>query len=152
MGFPQQLTIMIVEDNRADVFLLKKALHKADICFTAIVFEDGESAFRYIDGEPCLETRSTPDLAILDLNLPKRDGSEVLAHIRRNRKLQHIPVVVLSSSPRQLMRDRAAQADCYITKPSQLDEFLQIGEQIRDCVEAVRATAAVRKLPEAWKI
>src|SRR6476659_3885221 len=99
MGFPQQLTIMIVEDNRADVLLLKKALHKADICFTAIVFEDGESAFRFIDGESCLETNSSLDLAILDLNVPKRDGSEVLAHIRSNHKLQHIPVVVLSSSP-----------------------------------------------------
>jgi two-component system, chemotaxis family, response regulator Rcp1 len=152
MGFPQQLTIMIVEDNRADVFLLKKALHKADICFTAIVFEDGESAFRYIDGEPCPEAKPRLDLAILDLNVPKRDGSEVLAHIRSNRKLQHIPVVVLSSSPRQLMRDRAAQADCYITKPNQLDEFLQIGEQIRDCVEAVRATADVRGRPGAWKV
>ena len=143
---------MIVEDNRADVFLLKKALHKADICFTAIVFEDGESAFRYIDGEPCFETKPRLDLAILDLNVPKRDGSEVLAHIRRNPKLRHIPVVVLSSSPRQLMRDRAAQADCYLTKPSQLDEFLQIGEQIRDCVEAVRATADVRSRPGAWKV
>jgi CheY-like chemotaxis protein len=152
MGFPQQLTIMIVEDNRADVFLLKKALRKADICFTAVVFEDGESAFRYIDGEHVPGTKRMLDLAILDLNIPRRDGSEVLDRIRRNPKLRHIPVVVLSSSPRQLMLDRAAQADCYITKPSQLDEFLQIGEQIRDCVEAAHAAVAVRRRPGAWKV
>jgi CheY-like chemotaxis protein len=143
---------MIVEDNRADVFLLKKALRKAEICFTAIVFEDGESAFRYIDGDLVPEAKRRLDLAILDLNVPKRDGSEVLAHIRRNPKLRHIPVVVLSSSPRQLMLDRAAQADCYITKPCQLDEFLQIGEQIRDCVEAAHAGVAARRRPGAWKV
>jgi chemotaxis family two-component system response regulator Rcp1 len=142
---------MILEDNRADVFLLKKALRKAEICFTAVVFEDGESAFRYIDGDLVPETKRRLDLAILDLNVPKRDGSEVLAHIRSNPKLRHLPVILLSSSPRQLMLDRAAQADCYITKPSQLEEFLEIGEQIRDCIETAHAAAAGTR-SGAWKV
>jgi two-component system, chemotaxis family, response regulator Rcp1 len=139
----QHLTIMIVEDNPCDVFLLKQALHKADMVFTAIVFEDGDRAFRYIDGEGGLEPALTPDVAILDLNVPKRDGSEVLAHIRGNRSLQHIPVIVLSSSPKHVMLDRAAQADCYITKPNELDEFVRIGATIRDCVEAVRSARSL---------
>jgi chemotaxis family two-component system response regulator Rcp1 len=114
--------------------------------FTAIIFEDGESAFRYIDGEAGPETKPVPDVAILDLNVPKRDGSEVLAHIRRNPRLQHIPVVILSSSPKRVMLDRAAQADCYITKPNELDEFLRIGEEIRSCVEAARATRILSQI------
>ncbi len=140
MSYQQQqlLKIMIVEDNRADVYLLKQALHKTDLDFTTIVFSDGESALRHIDGEA--ETEPIPDVAILDLNVPKLDGSEVLACIRRNPKLRHMAVVVFSSSPQQVMRDRAAQADCYITKPNELNEFLRIGEQVRDCVEAVRAS------------
>lgn len=133
-----QLTIMIVEDNRADVYLLKRALNKAEMDFTTIVFEDGESAFRYIDRNPVPEAKPLPDLAILDLNVPRRDGSEVLAHIRRTPKWRHIPVVILSSSPTQVMLDRAAHADCYITKPCELNEFLGIGERIRDCVDTSR--------------
>lgn len=140
MSEQQRLRVMIVEDNRADVYLLKQALHKAGMNFTAIVFGDGESAFRYIDGEAGTETNPIPDVAILDLNIPKRDGCEVLAYIRRNPRLRGMAVVVLSSSPQRIMRNRTGQADCYITKPNELDEFLRIGEKIRDCVEAVRET------------
>ena len=70
MSPQQHLTIMIVEDNRADVYLLKQALRKAEIDFTAIVFEDGESALRYIEGEAEPENKPIPDVAILDLNVP----------------------------------------------------------------------------------
>jgi len=130
---------MIMEDNHADVHLLKEALIKAEIDFKAVVFGDGESAFRYIDGAVESGSVPPPDAAILDLNAPKRDGSEVLVHIREHPKLRHIPVVILSSSPKDVMRNRAAQADCYITKPSDLEMFLAIGREIRDCVETVRA-------------
>jgi len=139
MSSQQRLTIMILEDNRADVLLLKEALHKAEMEFTPIIFADGESAFSYID-EAGTEIKPLPDVAILDLNVPKRDGSEVLAQIRRHPGWRHIPVVIFSSSTKRVMLDRAAQADCYITKPTELAEFLQIGKEIRTCVEAVRAT------------
>jgi two-component system, chemotaxis family, response regulator Rcp1 len=134
----QHVTIMIMEDNRADVYLLKQALHKAEMNFTAIVFEDGETALRYI-GEAELGKKPIPDLAILDLNVPRRDGSEVLAYIRSTPRLRDVAVIVFSSSTKQVMRDRAAQADCYITKPNELKEFLRIGKEIRACVEAVQA-------------
>ena len=131
---------MIVEDNRADVYLLKEALHQAKIDFTALVFEDGESALRYVESEAGRGGKPIPDLAILDLNVPKRDGSELLTHIRRTPGLREIPVVMLSSSPKRVMLEQAAQADCYIVKPCELNEFLQIGEQIRECVNAIQAT------------
>ncbi len=144
MSFQQQrLTIMILEDNRADVHLLKEALHKAEMDFAPIIFEDGESACRYIDGEAGTGSRPLPDVAILDLNVPKRDGCEVLAQIRRHPELQHIAVVIFSSSPKRVMLDRTAQADCYLIKPTGLAEFLRIGEEIRNCVEAVRATRSL---------
>lgn len=131
---------MILEDNRADVYLLKQAMHKAEMDFTPIVFEDGESACRYIDCEAGTENKPLPDVAILDLNVVRRDGSEVLAHIRRHPNWRHIAVVMFSSSPKWVMLNRAAQADCYITKPTELDEFLRVGEEIRDCLEAVRVS------------
>jgi chemotaxis family two-component system response regulator Rcp1 len=137
------LTIMIMEDNHADVHLLKEALIKAEIDFKAIVFGDGESAFNYIDGTAESGTVPPPDAAVLDLNAPKRDGSEVLAHIREHPTLRHIPVVILSSSPKDVMRNRAVQADCYIRKPNDLKAFLAIGQEIRDCVETVRATRSM---------
>jgi CheY-like chemotaxis protein len=148
MTFPQHMTIMILEDNRLDVYLLEKALRKAEIDFTSIVHEDGESAFRYIDGEARGEMRSIPDVAILDLNMPNRDGGEVLAHIRSNPKWRHIVVLILSSSPKRIMLDRAAQADGYITKPVSLKAFLEIGEEIRNRIEAVRATRALLSATE----
>lgn len=136
----QHLTIMILEDNPVDAFFLDDALHNAEMDFTPILFEDGESACRYIDGGAGTENTPLPDLAILDLNVPRRDGSEVLAHIRRNPDWRHVAVVIFSSTPKQVMKNQAAHADCYITKPTRLDEFLRIGEEIRDCLEAVRAT------------
>jgi two-component system, chemotaxis family, response regulator Rcp1 len=138
------LTIMILEDNGADVHLLKEALRQAGMKFQAIIFADGESAFRYIDGDTGPEIRPRPDAAILDLNVPKRNGSEVLSHIRAHPGLQDIPVVIFSSSPHQVMRDQAAQADCYITKPFDLESFLAIGPVIRDCVQSARATGLLR--------
>jgi two-component system, chemotaxis family, response regulator Rcp1 len=157
MSTQERLTIMILEDNPADVHLLKEALFTAEMNFTALVFEDGESAFRYIDGGHGPESSPIPDIAILDLNVPKRNGSEVLTHIRTSFRFRHIPVVIFSSSPKHVMRDQAAQADCYITKPCELNEFLRVGEQIRDCLEAVRAlrissTRSIRRKPMRDKV
>jgi chemotaxis family two-component system response regulator Rcp1 len=138
MTYHRHLSIMILEDNCMDVSLLKLALDEADIKFTARVFEDGEKAFRYIDNEAGTEAEPIPDVAIMDLNVPRRDGSEVLAHIREDPRWQHTAVVILSSSPRAVMINKAATADCYITKPADVDEFLEIGHEIRRCIERKR--------------
>jgi len=144
---PQQhLTIMILEDNRADVYLLKQALKQAELNFTGVVFEDGEKALEYLESE----ARPTmPDLAILDLNVPKQDGSQVLAYIRGSPRYRELAVVMFSSSPKQYTRDKAAQADCYLVKPAELEAFLKIGEEIRDCLASVRAGRPLSQLAEA---
>jgi CheY-like chemotaxis protein len=140
MGTRRALTIMILEDNVSDVFLLAQALHIAEIDLTPVVFADGESALTYVDGISMpggQSSQSRLDAAVLDLNVPKRDGSEVLAHIRQNPALRGMAVIILSSSPRHVMMDRAANADCYLTKPDDFDQYLRIGSDIRRCIEAV---------------
>src|SRR5205807_9890203 len=86
------------------------------------------------------------DLVILDFNLAKRSGAEVLKSIRGNQRLQTLPVVILSSSPeyflREKMQDAQVEADCYLTKPPDFDEFVRLGEQIRHCYESGRAASA----------
>jgi chemotaxis family two-component system response regulator Rcp1 len=143
MGSQQKLTIMILEDNASDIVLLKEGLRSAELDFTPVVFRDGESAFRYIDALGGVDGKARLDAAILDLNVPKRDGSEVLAHIRRNPILRRLAVIIMSSSPRHVMMDRAAHADCYITKPDCLDKYLAIGNDIRRCIEAVREASVL---------
>lgn len=124
---------MILEDNAVDVILLKGALRKADLDFTALLFEDGESAFKYIntDARP---SKPRLDAAILDLNVPGRDGSEVLAQIRQSPELKHIVAIIFSSLPKAVMISRAVHADCYITKPSDLNQYLALGQEMRLCI------------------
>src|SRR5580692_10670675 len=105
-GSPEPLKIMILEDNLADVFLLKEALKEAGVEFTAEVFSDGDTANRYVRSTDSAQI----NLAILDLNVPRRDGGEVLACIRETEHLKDLPVVVLSSTPNDMMRQRAASA------------------------------------------
>lgn len=133
----EPLTILLLEDNPADVYLVTEALKETGITFDAITFNDGESAYAYVQNNPA-QLQPRPDLAILDLNVPKRDGAEVLASIRSSAELKDMPVVVLSSSPQSIMRDRTAQADCYLEKPNDYDMFLSIGEQILACFKAAR--------------
>lgn len=146
MSDQRHLTIMVLEDNVGDVILLKRALNSAKIDFTAVVFEDGESALSYLDlNASAGATTPNLDVAILDLNVPKRDGSEVLAHIRNSPKCQHIAAIMLSSSPQHVMMSQAAQADCYITKPNDLNEYLSIGGQIAQCIDNVQRANTLRK-------
>lgn len=121
------LNILIVEDNAGDVFLLKEALRRSDIEFHCKHLADGEQAVVYLNAPD-----PAPDLVLLDLNLPKRDGWEVLQVLRRSRDLSRTPVVILSSSNAPEDLRRAASVECliYIQKPSNLDDFLAIGKRI----------------------
>ena len=124
--------ILIVEDNRGDVLLVELALREAGLRFELIHMADGEKAIDYLreltngDGSPSL------DLVLLDLNLPKRDGWEVLEELRS--ALKHpVPVMILSSSSalHDITRAERLGVSKYIRKPSTLDEFLAIGRTIR---------------------
>jgi CheY-like chemotaxis protein len=128
----QAVRILIVEDNRGDVLLVREALNEAALDFELTHIADGEQAFSVFERRGEYAHAALPDLVLLDLNLPKRDGWEVLDSIRSRAELARTPVVILSSSGNPDDRDRAAGIpDCiYIRKPSTLDEFLAIGKVI----------------------
>lgn len=131
--------ILLVEDNPADVFLIKEAMRTHGIPFDLEWFADGEDAVAHIDHlDPAARV---PDAILLDLNLPKVDGKEVLACIRRNAQLKHVPVAILTSSDSPHDRREAARlgASIYIKKPPTLDEFLDVGGTIRDLLEGTPA-------------
>lgn len=121
------IRILLVEDSPSDVWLMREALRLAQIPVVLTVAKDGMEASRYLHQLEILGG-DYPDLILLDLNLPRRNGREVLRDIKRSRKLQPIPVVVLSSS--QAEEDRrqafALQAEGFFTKPSSLPAYVEM--------------------------
>jgi len=126
--------ILIVEDNRGDVLLVREALKESSLKFELTHIADGEQAFDYLLRRGIHRDAHRPNLVLLDLNLPKRDGWEVLDEIRTMPELRDTPVVILSSSGNPKDRERAARTpnSLYIRKPSTLDEFLAVGKVIED--------------------
>jgi CheY-like chemotaxis protein len=121
-----------VEDNPIDVLLLKQALKSAGFTGQPTVIDDGAPALRLLRGEEPFQNELRPDMVILDMNLKTIDGPEVLAYIRNSEDLCKMLVVVLSSSPEDAMRMKAAEADSYLTKPPGLAEFIALGDTLRD--------------------
>jgi len=130
--------ILVVEDNPADVHLLRLALERAELDCELIILEDGGEAMAMVQA-PQDSQIGAPDLAILDLNLPKNDGLEVLAAMRANPDFARIPVAVLSSSssPRDRVKMEAFGIACYIIKPLGLEEYMRIGFTVREMLEKV---------------
>jgi chemotaxis family two-component system response regulator Rcp1 len=122
-------SILLAEDNPADAGLVRKALEEYGVEGELIVIADGEKAIQFIQGLDADPSVECPGLAIIDVNLPKRPGREVLERMRLSERCRHIPVVILSSSDAE--RDRADAvrfgATRYIRKPSRLEEFLSLG-------------------------
>ena len=119
-------SILLIEDNRADAILVREALEEHEVEGELITLTDGESAIRFIQQ---LDESTTPDLILVDLNLPRRSGIEVLEALRENRKCRLTQVVVLSSSDAQEDRARASRLGVtrYIRKPSGLEDFIGLG-------------------------
>ena len=126
-------TILIVEDNPIDVQMVKIALKKAGYPLDPRVVDDGVPALAFLRREPPYENESLPDLVILDLNLKKIDGPEVLRVIRNTVHLARIVVAILSSSPQDVMKSEAARANCFFSKSAQLEVFLSLGNKLLDC-------------------
>ena len=124
------MKLLIVEDNPPDVVLLKHALRAHAIEFEAQVIHDGEEAMQYVHNhsEPDL-----PDLIVLDLNLPKRDGLEILRAIRDSTRMRTLPVVILTTSefPPDQARAQELGIDAYLTKPLNLREFAALGAEFK---------------------
>ena len=126
--------ILVIEDNGSDVFLLDRALHKQDLRFELVHLLSGSAALEFIRREGAYLDAPTPQLILVDLNLSKYTGEDILREIRNARHLAGIPVCVWSSS--RSRRDEALLRDLgvaqFITKPSGLDQFMQIGKTLKD--------------------
>jgi two-component system, chemotaxis family, response regulator Rcp1 len=124
---PRAAAILLVEDNPADVRMTREALRAAGAPHHLHVVEDGEDAIAFLYQEGKFAGAPRPDLVLLDLNIPRINGHEVLLEIKSNERFKRIPVVVLTSSRagRDIDRSYELNADCFVTKPTGLDAFQQ---------------------------
>ena len=124
--------ILVAEDNPADVYLLREAFSLEGQDVDLLVVTDGEQALEFVQRQGQFSNAAIPDLIVLDLNLPKSDGSDVLRCIRETEAYAGIPVVVLTSSdsPRDRKTIESLGASSFITKPSDLDSFLALGRTL----------------------
>jgi DNA-binding response OmpR family regulator len=134
--------ILLVEDNPVDVRLLRYAFEQEGRWHPALtIADDGEKAINLLAATE--STPEQPQFVILDLNLPKRDGTEVLQWIRSHDTLATLPVAIVSSSPMDVMRTKvdAARvcANCFFVKPMAVDEFVDLARELRTCFESGRA-------------
>ena len=126
-GTDRPARILIVEDNPGDIRLIREAFQEANVhgTYEFIVAKDGAEALDFLHKRGVFGDAAQPDIITLDLNLPKKNGREVLQEIKTNPILKGIPVVVFSSSssPQDIEAAYRHYANCYVTKPSDLDEF-----------------------------
>jgi two-component system, chemotaxis family, response regulator Rcp1 len=122
------IDILLIEDNPADVRLTREALKEAKVLNTLHIAGDGMEALAFLRKQGQFADSSSPDLILLDLNLPKKDGREVLAEIKQDESLKRIPVVVLTTSrgEEDVVRSYDLHANAYVTKPVDLKHFLEV--------------------------
>jgi chemotaxis family two-component system response regulator Rcp1 len=147
MQMDAKKTIFLIEDNRGDIRLIQEALKSTGVQCEVLVARDGMEALEYLrqDGEQAGIVR--PDLILLDLNLPKKDGREVLAEIKADPSLKHIPVVVLTTSRNEedILNSYDLHVNCYISKSRNLSQLFKI---VRGIEEFWLETAT---LPPPWR-
>ena len=128
------LKILLVEDNPGDVRLTREAFNEAKVSNRLDVVSDGVEALNYLRRRGGYANAPRPDLILLDLNLPKKDGREVLAEIKVDPELRKIPVVVLTTSRAEedIIRSYDLHANCYITKPVDFSKFINVIKSVED--------------------
>ena len=128
----QQIHILLVDDNEGDILLTKEALDDARIVNKISIAYDGVEAIRFLRKRS--KSPDMPDLILLDINLPKMDGTEVLSTIKNDPELKRIPVIMLttSSAEKDILASYNNYANCYITKPVDLDRFMDVVRTIED--------------------
>jgi CheY-like chemotaxis protein len=130
--------ILIVDDNPTDVFLVREAIAAQGIDSSTTVIEDGEDAMKFIEGVEAEASAERPSLILLDINLPRIDGLQVLERVRRSKRCADTPVIVMTSSAAEADRTVASalRADVYFQKPSDYDAFLELGSLIRKLLDS----------------
>ena len=128
------LEIFLVEDNKGDIGLVTEFFSDAKVITNLHIAEDGEEAIRFLYDKDKFLGSTLPDIIILDLNLPKKDGREVLKEIKENDDLKNIPVIILttSSADKNILRVYDLHANAYIVKPLDFDEFMKVIKSIAD--------------------
>ena len=131
---PQPIHILMVEDDPADVRLTREALKNKIVLTTMDTVPDGVEAMAYLRKEDAYTDKLRPDLILLDLNMPRMDGREVLAELQKDPKLRKIPVIVLTTSEGEedILAAYEMNANCYITKPVDWKQFVRVVEVIED--------------------
>jgi CheY-like chemotaxis protein len=126
------IEILLVEDNPGDVLLTKEALKEGKVRNNLSVVGDGVEALKYLRKEGQYAEAEPPDIILLDLNMPRMDGRELLSLIKSDDMLQRIPVVVLttSSAEEDILQTYDLHANCYISKPVDLTQFIKVVKQI----------------------
>lgn len=130
----KHVNILLVEDNLGDIRLTQEAFKEGKVHNDLITVRDGVRAMAYLRREGVYKNAVRPDLILLDLNLPKKDGREVLAEIKSDEGLKIIPVVVLTTSDaeRDILETYNLHVNCYIKKPVGLDQFIKVAKCIED--------------------
>jgi len=130
----RSVEILLVEDNPGDVRLTQEALKDNKVHNHLHIVTDGVEALAFLRGEGRYAGSPRPDLILLDLNLPRKDGREVLAEIKADERFRRIPVVVLTTSKAEedILRAYDLSANCYITKPVDFDQFIRVVRSIED--------------------
>jgi len=127
-------SIILVEDAEPDVLLVREALEQSGLDFKLLVFDDGEQGVDFVESIDRDSSLALPHLFLLDLNLPKKTGGQILERVRQSPTCGKVPVVILTSSDSNKDKAQAAQLNAtgYFRKPSRLDEFMKLGPYIRD--------------------
>lgn len=130
----KSIHILLIEDNEGDILLTKEAFEDAKILNQLSVARDGQQAIQFLEKMAPFTEVETPDLILLDVNLPKKNGHEVLQYIKGSKALKHIPVIMLTTSvsEKDISKSYENHANCYITKPVEVEDFLNVISSIED--------------------
>ena len=128
------VNILLVEDNPADARLIEEVFKDTNVNNKIYVVKDGVDAMNFLNKENEYSEAPRPEMILLDLNLPRKDGREVLKEVKKNEELKSIPIVILttSSAKEDVIKTYSNHANCYITKPVDFDQFLRVITAIED--------------------
>lgn len=130
----KKVEILLVEDNPGDIVLTQEAFKSAKVANTLNVVRDGEEALMYLRRQGQFASVAIPDIILLDLNLPRIDGREVLEEIKKDPELKQIPIVILTSSEADsdVLQTYNLHVNCYVVKPVDFDKFMKVIQAVND--------------------